>query len=159
MSNEKICDISSGLSSTDEFMRKMDEVYDDTATIRKKLQDKLSVAVDEMKLDPNGDAEQLEAQIRLLNQMNVTLESREKASSKRVELRLKNKEAEDNAKFYAVIANDIIKSLDNKTVPFVHTADAPLTADAAVRVEQQLAELEKVEYNDGEVRKNPNDLT
>lgn len=159
MSNEKICDISSGLSSTDEFMRKMDEVYDDTATIRKKLQDKLSVAVDEMKLDPNGDAEQLEAQIRLLNQMNVTLESREKASSKRVEIRLKNKEAEDNAKFYAAIANDIIKSLDNKTVPFVHTVDAPLTADAAVRVEKQLAELEKVEYNDGEVRENPNDLT
>lgn len=159
MSNEKICDISSGLSSTDEFMRKMDEVYDDTATIRKKLQDKLSAAVDEMKLDPNGDAEQLEAQIRLLNQMNVTLESREKASSKRVELRLKNKEAEDNAKFYAVIANDIIKNLDNKTVPFVHTVDASLTADAAVRVEKQLAELEHVEYNDGEVRENPNDLT
>ena len=145
--------------STDDAIVKMDEVYRDSAKTRAFLQEKLMAGIEKMDIDPNGNPKVLEAQMKMISQLEVIIGNRENAATTRTQMRLKKSESDDQTKYYAALTSSILKQLDNSTIPYVHSKEAVISHEAMTRIDEQLSQMEKLDFDNGEVKTDSKDLT
>jgi hypothetical protein len=149
-------DINADLPLKD-LISKMQEVYNDTARKRQALHKKVTDAIDNMKIDANGDAEVLEAQIKLIDQSDKIMNSTEKAFLSRVQVLLKQKENEEQNKIFSALAAQVLKS--SKTPNYVPTKNAEVNEGSMDRIHKALASLDPIEYNSGELKTDSKDYS
>lgn len=158
---ETITDIvlDSGVSIS-ELIAQYDQVLNDAAKHRSKLTNKVNTAIEKMNLDPNGDPEVLEAQIRLLETGDKLVQSREKAFLSRIQMRVKHQETDAQSKALTAMTAQILKELNvNKVAPYIANTSEVIDVDHVTKIEDQLNRLEEVEYDPGELRTDHTDLT
>lgn len=147
-------------TSVQDLIAQYDQVLNDVAVNRQAISSKVNAAIAGMDLDPAGDPETLEAQIRLLEQGDKLLQSREKAFMSRIKLRMDNKEADAQVKMYGALTTKILKDLEvNKVSPYVINQSTAIDVDALQRIDQQLAGLEALDFDPGEVRTDHKDMS
>lgn len=134
----------------------MDQVFNDTAVVRKQIQDKLLTGLSEMKLDPNGDPETLEAQLKLLTSLDAIAGAREKAFTTRVNTRMKKQEQEDTSKYLSALVAETLSKVNTQYVP---SANQEVSASSIEEIEKKMAELPTVEYDNGALRMDSKDLS
>lgn len=143
-----------------ELIAQLDLVHNDTAIRRSRISNKVMQAIDKMNLDGDGDAEQLEAQVRLVDLGEKLIASTEKSFANRITMRIKQQDSETAVAAMSAITSKVLQELDvNKVSPFVPTAGAEIDKNALSRIENQLSSLKQVAYNDGEIRDSSRDVT
>lgn len=142
------------------MMGQMDQVYNQTARTRHVIEQKLLESVSQMNLDPNGDPEKLEAQLKLLNGLDGIASSREKAITSRINTRMKQSDTENSTKLYGALVAKVLKELHtDSATEFVPSANGEPSADSISAIESKMAELNRIDYNDGEVKTNNKDIS
>lgn len=143
-----------------DLLTQMDQIYNESATERKKLADKIDASIAEMEIDTNGSSKLLEAQVTLLAQRDRLIAGREKAMLSRIQLRMKHQESETQNKALGAITAKILQDLNVGSVaPFVPTKDQKLDTASISRINDQLNQLEDVGFDLGEIRTDAGDIT
>lgn len=144
----------------DTLLAQMDQVFNESAKSRQKIYNKVIGAIEEMKLDTTGDAELLEAQIRLMEQGDKLIANREKAFLTRIQTRMKKKESDAQTKMYSALTTQVLKDINvNKIAPYVPSQNADLSESTVSRIDEQLSGLESMSFDAGEVRKDNQDMS
>lgn len=148
------------IENTNELLDRMDQVYNSTAQARGMIQQKFTNGIEKLEINPMGDAEQLEAQLKLLSGFDGLLSSREKAMTTRVVTRMKQKETESSTKLLGALVAKVLTDfkLDESTA-FVPSANDELSVDAITDIDAKLASMDLVNYNEGELKTDNQDIS
>lgn len=148
------------VTDINQLLTQMDQVFNHTARSRHRLHAKLENTIETMNLSPNGDPEQLEAQLNLLDKLDKVNSSREKSFTTRITTRLKHNETEATTKLVGAISARMLKDfVPSGATAYVPSATEELSADAINEVEQRLAAMSKIDYNEGELKRDPTDIS
>lgn len=148
------------IDDTNELLDRMDQVYNSTAKARGIIQQKFTNGIEKLDINPMGDAEQLEAQLKLLSGFDNLLASREKAFTTRVVTRMKQKDSESSNKLLGELVAKVLTDfkVDAKTA-FVPSAHDELSIGAINDIDAKLAGMGTVSYDDGELKLDNQDIT
>jgi len=148
------------IEDTNELLSRMDQVYNSTAQARGMIQQKFASGIEKLDINPMGDAEQLEAQLKLLSGFDSLLSSREKAFTTRVVTRMKQRDSESSNKLLGELVAKVLTDfkVDAKTA-FVPSAHDDLSMDAINDIDAKLAGMGSVTYDTGELKMDNQDIT
>lgn len=142
------------------LLSQMDQVFNETAKTRVRLQTKLESTLDTFEINPMGDPEQLDAQMNLLDKIDKVAASREKSFVTRIATRLKHRETEENSKLLGAMSAKILKEFTpTGETAYVPSANEELSTEAITEVERKLAMMDQLSYNEGELKKDPSDVS
>ena len=124
--------------TVDKLLNQLDDVYNTSAYKRNILIDKLMETVSRVHIDPmDDDVDDVSKKVMIIDQANKILAEQEKAFSNRINMRLKQKEADSNIAS-GQLAAEILKKISLTNIPnLVDPNDVPTLEDQLKNLDTQ----------------------
>lgn len=132
--------------SLESLIDQSDEVFDEVALQRKKLEDKMSSIIDNVTINDNDDAKQIDAKVSLFRAYDDVLANREKAFDRRISIRQKQKVADTTSQLADIVTEALLNlEFNNEYVP---SSKVELTSQEKADIDRKFLELDKLSYDE-----------
>lgn len=140
--------------SLESLIIQSDAVFDETASKRKQLEDKLTKIIDAITISDDDNDKIIAAKTSLLKAYDDILSSREKAFEKRITIRQKQKVTDTASQLADVVTETLNKIGFNEE--YVPSSKVALTESEKAAIDSRLSKLDEISIDsitDGETQK------
>lgn len=130
----------------DFLINKSDEVFDETAIARKKLEDKLSFIIDGITIEDGDNAKAIDAKVSLFKAYDDILTNREKAFERRISIRQKQKVTDTASQISDIVTEALMQVGFNEE--YVPSATIELSNRDKELIDKKLEKLNDLSVDD-----------